>query len=297
MPTLDKKLFTGGSEVTAEDWAKLEVRNFSSDLEQCLKEFGWQGNATACIGLSLSADNRKVERGDFLMVGPLGEFKDEAAKLWLGCAEDVTLVVKLKTAAVFQFPGGSMSSDVMAQEALDYAYYTHNGDGAPSVILEADYEEYGIGNFCVKAVCGISKNSSVKEGVIIRYVVLLFPNSKEELCEKYAGAREAAWPGLLIAEGECPMMMKATAAWGCPIYPLVLTGENLEDQPRLPSGDELRAAIAAIMASATAPETSRTVKSLHGRWRKLAAGPDELVARKSLVEWPTPQQSQNDIGK
>jgi hypothetical protein len=33
---------------------------------------------------------------------------------------------------------------------------------------------------------------------------------------KYESAREATWPGLLAAEGECPLMTKATGSVGLP---------------------------------------------------------------------------------
>jgi hypothetical protein len=43
--------------------------------------YGWKGKATSCISLSLSADNKRVERGSFVTTGTLGEFREEAARM------------------------------------------------------------------------------------------------------------------------------------------------------------------------------------------------------------------------
>jgi hypothetical protein len=51
------------------------------------------------------------------------------------------------------------------------------------------------------------------------------------------------------------------------------------------------------MASAAMPETSRSVKSLLSKWRKLAASPEEIAAKRSPLEWPRPRPRQNETGK
>jgi hypothetical protein len=297
MPPLDKKLFLGENEIGVEDCVKLEVRNFSSDAESCLKEYGWDGGAAAYIGLTLGADNRCVERGQLMLAGPLGDYREEGPKLWAGCKEGVTLVVKVRSAAVFSFANGTMASEITPQESLEHAFFATASGGTTSVILETEYERYGIGEFCMRAVAFIGKNSSVKEGVVVKCAVLVFPTSKDELTEKFTGAQEAAWPGLLAMEADCPLLIKARSPWGCPIWPLLLTSIDLEQQPHLPGGEELRLAIAGIMASSTLPETSRTAKSLLNKWRRLAASPEELVAKKGQLDWPKQQQRQDELGK
>jgi hypothetical protein len=165
------------------------------------------------------------------------------------------------------------------------------------VVLEAEYQEYGIGEFCLRLVCNVLKNSSVRDGVMIKYTLLLFPLGRERLLEKFPAAKEAAWPGLVMLEGECMLLAQPSAAWGSPAWPLLLTGTALERQAQLSDGDELRAAMGAVMANAAAPESSRAVKSLLTRWRKLAASPEELVPKKAAMEWPKPQQRPNEAGK
>jgi hypothetical protein len=106
MPTLDKRFFTGDGEIDPGECAKLEVRNAASDVESALSEFGWTGEPAACVVLTLSADNKKVEKGSFVVVGTLGDYKEEITKIWPGSSDGVLLRVKLKTATVFQFTEG-----------------------------------------------------------------------------------------------------------------------------------------------------------------------------------------------
>jgi hypothetical protein len=297
MPTLDKRFFAGDGEIDPGECAKLEVRNTASEVESALSEFGWTGGPAACVVLTLSADNKKVEKGNFVVVGAFSDFKEEITKIWPGSSDGVLLRIKFKTATVFQFTEGGLTSNLTHQDNTEHAFYAQTDDGAPEVILEAEYPDYGIGEFCTKLVCNVSKNSSVRDGIVIKYTLLLFPLGKEDLLEKYPAAKEAAWPGLVVLEGECPLMVRPTAAWGSPAWPLLQTGTSLERQPQLPSGEELRAAMGAVMANATAPESSRTAKSLLSRWKKLAASPEDLVAKKAATEWPKPQQGPNEAGK
>jgi hypothetical protein len=181
MPPLDKKFFTGDNDIEPEECARLEIRNLSSDVEDCLKEFGWKGETAACVSLLLSADNTKVEGGQFIMVGPLSDYKEEAARIWPSCKEGVMLLIRCKSAAnVFSFSNGGLTSDIVSQERLEYAFYAQKeaGAGTHTVILESEYDEYGIGDFCVRTVCSISKNSTVKDGVMLKYSMLLFPASR-----------------------------------------------------------------------------------------------------------------------
>jgi hypothetical protein len=130
--------------------------------------------------------------------------------------------------------------------------------------------------------------------VNIKYSILLFQMGKDTLLRKYEVAKSTAWPGYLIMEGEFPLLPRATTAWGCLVMPLLLTGTDLEEQP--PSNGDMQAAVAAIMRKAVIAESSKSVKNLLTRWWKLAASPDELVAKKGPMEWPA-QKEQAETGK
>jgi hypothetical protein len=299
MPVLDKKLFAGTNELDPGECAKLEIKNLTSDVTDSLAEYGWNGEAAGCICLMTSADNERVERGTFMTVGTLGDYKEEASKVWQNGSTNATLVIKLKTASVFTFSEGGLVSDIIPQEKVEHCLYTspEDGAGAPSVMLEAEYEEHGVKGFCLRLVCSLSKNSSVKNGVLIKYTVLLFPLEKEKLIQKYDAAQHTAWPGLKVMEGEFPLLVKTKTPWGCPIMPLILTGTSLEQAPQLPTAEELRNSICSIMGGGAQPETSRSASNLILRWRRLATHTDELVVKSSNVDWPKAQKRPNDTGK
>jgi hypothetical protein len=296
MPLLDKRFFAGEGELEPDECAKLEVRNLTNEVDSCLREYGWSGEAASCVGLTLSADNRRVDRGVFITRGALGDAKEEAARIWQGGNDNVTLVIKLRNAAVFTFSEGGLTSDIIPSDRLEFAFYMKNSTGPPAVVLESEYAELGISDFCLRLVCCLAKPAAGREGVNVKYTVLLFPMGKENLLRKFDAAQNAAWPGYPVMEGELPLLVRATSAWGCPIMPVLLTGSSLEQHPLLPSGDELRMAISAVMRKAIAAETSKSAKNLLARWRKLAASPDELAPKKGPVEWPQQQQDRTDTG-
>jgi hypothetical protein len=293
MPALDKKFFSGAGELDPGESAKLEIRNLTSDIEASLSEYGWKGEAAGCIGLTLSADNRRVERGVFITVGTVGSVKEDAARMWHGGSEKVTLSIKIKNAAVFTFSEGGLTSDIIPHDRFEYTFTAKNDTGPPTVVLEAEYEEFGISDFCMRMVCNVSRTSNLKDGINIKYTVLLFPAGKDDLLRRYDMAQNAAWPGYQVMEGDFPLLVRTTTTWGCPIMPLLLSGTSLEQQPHLPSGEELRMAISAIMRNSVAAEASKSAKNLLARWRKMAANPDELVPKKGPVEWPTHLQSES----
>jgi hypothetical protein len=299
MPSLDKKLFAGTSEIDPGDYEKLEIKNLTSEILDKLTEHGWAGETAGCVCLLTSADNERIERGYFAAVGPLGEYREDASKVWQSGNARATLVIKLSNANVFTFSEGGLVSDIVPQEKIEHCLYVshESGAGAPSVMLEAEYEEFGIKGFCLKMMCSLSKNSSVKNGVLVKYSVLLFPLEKDELLEKFDAAQHAAWPGMKVSEGELPLLIKARTPWGCPIWPLILTGTSLEQAPQLPRGDELRSAISHIMTRGALPETSKSASNLAARWRRLAANADELVTKQGNVDWPKAQQKPNETGK
>jgi hypothetical protein len=147
-------MFAGDGELDPDKTVKLEIKNTNSDVNTCLSEYGWKGGAASCISLTLSADNRKVDRGAFITTGGLGEFKEDAARIWHGGNERVILVVKIKNAAVFTCSEGGLTSDIIPHDRLDFTFLEKGESGPTRVVLEADYAELGISDFCIRyATC------------------------------------------------------------------------------------------------------------------------------------------------
>ena len=73
MAPLEKAYFAGQSTIDDGDVRKAEVANFNSHTSEALKRFGWDGKAACCIGLRLTADNRRIESGQFITLGRTAE--------------------------------------------------------------------------------------------------------------------------------------------------------------------------------------------------------------------------------
>ena len=136
------------------------MRNFNSDVDDKLKKDGWKGEAVCYIGLYLSADNTRVDRGNFMVKGKLTDesLRIEANKIWTEADDSVVLVLNFPKAEVFTFNESGLSSDIVRQEDIQHGFYLISGETAPQVILETDYEEHGVGKFCMRMMCTVSKS-------------------------------------------------------------------------------------------------------------------------------------------
>ena len=84
MAPIDPNLFNGDEEITPEELHRLQIMNYSADIDETLREYGWRGEPAGCIVLKLSADNAAVSSGQFVARGQLSrdETKIEANKIW-----------------------------------------------------------------------------------------------------------------------------------------------------------------------------------------------------------------------
>jgi len=298
MSELDPSFFTGQENVDSKDLSKLRVKNFSSDIVTGLTGFGWDGKgACGSIGLTLDADNQAVVHSEFMVNGPVEgrTVTVECQKLWPDADARVQLALTLKDGSVFQFSNGGLYSDIVAQDQLDYGFFALEEGRQPAPILQPDYEDWGIQSFSLRMLCIVSKNTSVKQGVVIKHTVLIFPEGKEELLAKYEAAQSPAWPGLKLVEGYLALLPKPTTAWRCPVLPFIRLGTEGLDQ--LPTGKEMRRAIGATMAAAVKATTSRTAASLATRWTKLLTNPGELREESGDLRWPLTEISPQEKGK
>jgi hypothetical protein len=78
MSMLDQAVFfTGPEDISEDDLGKVEVANFTTDVSQALTEhFGWRGKLTSAIGLTLSPDNLRIDKGFFITRGDM-ELKEK----------------------------------------------------------------------------------------------------------------------------------------------------------------------------------------------------------------------------
>lgn len=300
MAPLDKVMFAGGGNIDRESGERLEVKNWRDEVEEKLKQRGWDGTAGCCsVGLFLSADNALVEAGAFIVSGPVDgkQLCIEATRIWPNADARAALILRFRNGGIFTFSEGGLASDIIASEAVEHSLVATADGRQPAPILAAQYEDWGWKGFCLRMLCHISKKSSTRSGVIIGYTILLFPMEKEALLERYELAQSAAWPGIRIAEGQLPLLPRPTTPWGCPVLPLLRTGTPLAEGGTLPSGEVLRAAIGAIMGQQATAETGRTGSAVLAKWEKLANNPEEMVLREGETTWPKTSMPAPNTGK
>jgi hypothetical protein len=298
MPCLDKNLFSGQHGLDSNIREK-ECRNFSSDIDEILKEHGWDGSAAGCIGLKLTADNSRIENGVFITRGCISEewVQISAKKIWPDVNGNITLFIRFPKAEIFNYSDGGLASDITAQEDVEHGLFVTGDNIQPTPVLEASYGDYGIGEFSLRMLCTLSKNSSAERGLLVKYTILLYPECRQHLLDNYELAQSPAWPGVKVTEGEFPMLPKPLVRRRCPVNPLIMPGMSFADTLRMPAPDDVRAAIAAIMSRNFLPETGRTGAAVLAKWRKIGDQPDELVAKPGPVSWPSAGQMQQEQGK
>jgi hypothetical protein len=131
MVQLDKALFSGEADnITEEDIVKVEVTNFEDAADGALAKFHWKGRATACVGLVLSPDNKKVHEGFLITRGKLetAELQLVAKNIWKEASGEALMTIKLPPASMFRFSeGGMVSNYVSAEEVIHYFHIQEEG--------------------------------------------------------------------------------------------------------------------------------------------------------------------------
>jgi hypothetical protein len=296
---LDNWFFGGGDKIDSSDLAKGEVINVGDGVDKALKNFRWGYQSIGCIVLQLSPDNRRIVAGEFTARGDLDkrELRVEAASLWPDADDNVTLVIKTPRADIFRFSEGGLWSDLVDGTELEAAHVSHEEDGQTRTIAAADLDSAGIGSFCIRMVCQLSKQSSQTKGLLAKYTLLAFPKSKQEALQEGPHAKLGSFPGLKLAEGDLPLGPAPTVAWKCPMVPLTLPGTAYEELAMAPAAERLRGAIGAIMAKATAPEICKTAATLAAKWEKLRRSPAEAALKTPQISWPAGPRQQEAQGK
>jgi hypothetical protein len=252
-----------------------------------------------CVVLQLAPDNRRTVAGEFVVRGELDkrELRVEAATLWPDADDNVTLVIKTPRADIFKFGEGGLWSDLVDGGDLDAAHVSHEDGGQARTIATADLDSAGIGDFCVRMVCQLSKQASQARGLLAKYTILAFPKSRQEVLQEGAHAKLGSLPGIKLCEGELPLGPAPTQAWQCPVVPLTLPGTAYENLAVAPAAERLRGAIAAVMTKVTAPEICKTAATLAAKWEKLRRSPAEAGLKPPQINWPTQPRGQEAQGK
>jgi hypothetical protein len=251
------------------------------------------------VVLWLSPENRRIVGGEFVVRGELEarDLKLEASKLWPDAEDNLWMAVKIPKGDVFSFSEGGLWSDVVDGDDLETTFYTVEEGRQTSPVAAEEAGEMGAGSFSVRMVCQISKQSSQARGVYMKYHILVFPRSKEGVLQEGAHAKLGSFPGIKLCEGEFPLGPPPAKAWQCPVVPFTIPGTPYEELAIAPAADRLRAAIAGVMAKATAPEICKNASTLAAKWDKLKRSPGEIGIKTPQISWPRPKCSNEGQGK
>lgn len=290
MSILEKSVFFGGGAgIGDNDLGKMEVANFSSDVDEVLAtNFQWRGKALAAVGLTLSPDKLRITNGTFLTRGDL-ELKDKkmaANSIWGTAKPNINISIVFPSANVFQFDSGGLWSNFVPSSLVPHSFFdsTEGRGGRPLLPTDERLEGTEPG-FCIRMVAQISSQSSSVKGVVIKAVILLFPASADDM----TGAVESAfagWPGLKIGEVFIPLGPRPTEMWRCPVLPFIKPPTPFEVDDLVPECGKLRNAIAAIMRKARLHEGLKSGPDVVAKWAKIRSSPRDLADKLPSIMWP-----------
>lgn len=301
MPDLGKTFFQGERDLTLKEISQLEAPNINDGVNVTLVKFGWDSKLLiGGIHLELSPDNRHVARSGFFLRGPLTEdgITIQAARCWPNVEDDVVLHLKLPPSDAFSFSGGGVFSDYLDSSFCNFSFHSVDEDGSQTDVDEGDWEECGVGPFCVRIIAYPAKAAKPKSGLVIKVNVLLFPKTSKDLDDICDATQSPSWPGsrILEAEGQlCPTTANGT--WGCPLLPVIIAGADLTSVQNVPPGRELRHAIGCTMRHAARPEAHIKAATLKAHWAKIIGDPTSLVSRPPETTWPRTARAEPTPGK
>ena len=296
MAPLEPRWFTGEEGVPELFAENLEVASFGYPVAAVLGKNGWDGELVVSVGLELSPDNRRVARGQVVMRGALSKEPAilQAHKLWETADKEVAAHITFPQAAEFDFANGTLTSEYLTSAGIKVVISKND-----QVVMPTDWKAHGVGNFCLRLVLNVAKPAASNgQKPAIKFSLLFFPHTHQEMLEWSDIVNEPGWPGVKILEGKAQLFPAApTGSWGCPIYPLFCTGSRFETAPNLPSPAEMRFVIASIMLTARAPNSYSSHSTLKRKWGKILADGDEYVERLPLTTWPPAPSPPVTMGK
>jgi len=286
MPLLAEKWFRNPTNIPLATARALAAGGYGAALSTTLRRCGWQSNRGAGIVAELSPDNKHVARAQFFIQGILSEQPGTVAanKLWERADKAVNLSITFPPGDAFSFASGTLASEYLHSDEVKIAC-SKNG----AVVLPTDYDAHGIGDFSLRLVAYLDRTSNGAQGPRAKYTVLGFPASEDSMRDTSDLAVDVGWPGVKLLEGTADFTpLPAQEGWGCPFLPILMPGADLDTAPNVPSGAELRFAMAKVMATARLATPCTSAASMSKKWQKLVQDPNSLEDRLPSISWPEP---------
>lgn len=288
MPVLDKAFFSGTGNPDTRVSATAEILDKGEGLSEALGLLGCEDAALiGCVILFTTADNTQVDHAEFALRGciEVNEIRIPCNKIWSTADKGLFLYLSIPDAELFHFTSGGLASEYIAQEDTKHYYGDYTEGRAPHRFTADAAKEKNAGDFCIRAIVQLAKSEPSK-GVRISVTILLFADSKTATIAAADASMGAGWPGLFILETDCLLGPNSTSEWGCPIVPLLMTGTPLKRNPRVPSGDQMRRAIGALMGRSYRPEFYKVAATASQKANHYAAHPEDFADKPSGTTWP-----------
>jgi hypothetical protein len=90
---LERAMFAGSQKMTEANAMRMEVTNCETAEDEVLRIFKWTGTLVICIGLAITADNKRIRDG-FLITRKNknhGNVQVEAKKVWMEADLDTSV--------------------------------------------------------------------------------------------------------------------------------------------------------------------------------------------------------------
>ena len=206
MPELNKKFFRGPTELLSERIPDLLTKRSDKDVEDTLTGLGWEGQLIVGILLRVSPDGRSTASSSFLLRGALCQepIQIQAAKLWEKAESDILLTINVPNGADLIFAGGKLYSKFVDSDKVKFK--VSKGD---QVLNEKDWQEKGVGEFCLRVVTQLGKTSNGSSGPHIEFMLLVHPLGVDRLLELSDTTQSPTWPGIKALEGQCGLFPAA----------------------------------------------------------------------------------------
>ncbi len=296
MPVLtSKSLFNGNEDMSPTDLANSVVQNFNTHIDTRLREhFKWKGKHVGAVGLSLSADNARVTNGIFITRGATGlkEQRIPCNLIWYDSSPDLHLVINFPQADIFRFDEGGMWSSIVPSSEIIHSYHDKNN----AVIMADQRENCNITDFCARMVCQLSNTSDGRKGVIVKYVILLFPCAARELSET-PESQFPGWPGVKTHEGTFPLVPKPSVAWKCPCVPFIRPGVPFSEVDFSIRSSRIRFAVGAVMNKAGQPDIHDSGGAVLLKWDQIRTNPLSIFRANQVTTWPDTALESEESGK
>jgi hypothetical protein len=289
--------FAGAEEVTNNDLGKIKVTNFDKDVDEALtKHFGWQGTATAAVGLILSPDNLQVQRGVFITRGDLEQEQKKmpANSIWPAANPNISIHLSFPSANVFQFDSGGLWSNIVPSTQVPHTFYDSSEGRVGKAIISTDVRLKGTeAGFSIRMVAQISKRSNATLGVILQAAIMLFPVNAEDL-SNIPESKFPGWPGLKIGEVFLPLNPQPTAKWKCPVLPFLRQTTPFQEGEFVLSSNRLRDAITGVMRNVQVHHSFKLGAHVLVKWAAIRSNFGEMLDKSPAISWPESKVKQEE---